>query len=133
VTRWRGLETNGQFRFRRRLRWLLSRLEQASSKRVGKTGRVTPAIKALVASMPRYDFRGCEEDGQADHSDFPDARHNFHFERFYEALRVRGFTIYPGKLTAAFASNHREIDERVIEPREAIRDVDAMGVKNFAA
>ena len=32
---------------------------------------------------------------------------NFDFEHFYEALRSRGFAIYPGKLTQAAQLPHR--------------------------
>jgi 2-aminoethylphosphonate-pyruvate transaminase len=62
--------------------------------------------------------------------------HNFRFERFYEALRVRGFTIYPGKLTRRPSfriGTIGQIDERVIEAAlNAIRDtLIEMGVKDF--
>ena len=62
---------------------------------------------------------------------------NFHFEQFYEALRVRGFTIYPGKLTKRPSfriGTIGQIDERVIAAAlQAIREVmSEMGVKDFA-
>jgi 2-aminoethylphosphonate-pyruvate transaminase len=62
---------------------------------------------------------------------------NFHFEQFYEALRVRGFTIYPGKLTKRPSfriGTIGQIDERVMAAAlQAIRDVvTEMGVKDFA-
>jgi 2-aminoethylphosphonate-pyruvate transaminase len=61
---------------------------------------------------------------------------NFRFEQFYEALRQRGFAIYPGKLTKRSSfriGNIGQIDETVIRSvLVAIREVVAdMGVKDF--
>jgi 2-aminoethylphosphonate-pyruvate transaminase len=61
---------------------------------------------------------------------------NFRFERFYEALRLKGFTIYPGKLTKRPSfriGTIGQIDERVIAAAlQAIKDVlGEMGVKDF--
>ena len=61
---------------------------------------------------------------------------NFNFEQFYEALRVRGFTIYPGKLTKRPSfriGTIGQIDERVIAAAlQAIQDVlGEMEVKDF--
>ncbi len=62
---------------------------------------------------------------------------NFDFEQFYEALRARGFAIYPGKLTKRpifRIGTIGKVDEKVMTAvLAAIRDVLAeMNVTDFS-
>ena len=142
---WRGLETNGQFRFTPPTHALVA-FDQALKEHEqqggveGRGARYARNAKALVAGMTEMGFSTLLQEGLAGPiiQTFLTPRDpNFHFEQFYEALRVRGFTIYPGKLTKRPSfriGTIGQIDERVIAAAlEAIRDVvGEMGVKDFA-
>ena len=142
---WRGLETNGQFRFTPPTHALVA-FDQALKEHEqqggveGRGARYTRNAKALVAGMTEMGFSTLLQEGLAGPiiQTFLTPRDpNFHFDQFYEALRVRGFTIYPGKLTKRPSfriGTIGQIDERVIAAAlEAIRDVmGEMGVKDFA-
>ncbi len=142
---WRGLETNGQFRFTPPTHALVA-FDQALKEHEqqggveGRGARYARNAKALVAGMTEMGFSTLLQEGLAGPiiQTFLTPRDpNFHFEQFYEALRVRGFTIYPGKLTKRPSfriGTIGQIDERVIAAAlEAIRDVvSKMGVKDFA-
>lgn len=142
---WRGLETNGQFRFTPPTHALVA-FDQALKEHEqqggveGRGARYARNAKALVAGMTEIGFSTLLKEGLAGPiiQTFLTPRDpNFHFERFYEALRVRGFTIYPGKLTKRPSfriGTIGQIDERVIAAAlQAIREVmSEMGVKDFA-
>lgn len=142
---WRGLEANGQFRFTPPTHALVA-FDQALKEHEqqggveGRGARYARNAKALVAGMTEMGFSTLLKEGLAGPiiQTFLTPRDpNFHFEQFYEALRVRGFTIYPGKLTKRPSfriGTIGQIDERVIAAvLEAIRDVvGEMGVKDFA-
>ncbi|MDP1701408.1 MAG: 2-aminoethylphosphonate--pyruvate transaminase [Aestuariivirga sp.] len=142
---WRGLETNGQFRFTPPTHALVA-FDQALKEHEqqggveGRGARYARNAKALVTGMTEMGFSTLLQEGLAGPiiQTFLTPRDpNFHFEQFYEALRVRGFTIYPGKLTKRPSfriGTIGQIDERVIAAAlEAIRDVvGEMGVKDFA-
>ena len=141
---WRGLETNGQFRFTPPTHALVA-FDQALKEHEqqggveGRGARYARNAKALVAGMTEMGFATLLPEGLAGPiiQTFLTPRDlNFHFEQFYEALRVRGFTIYPGKLTKRPSfriGTIGQIDERVIAAvLEAIREVmSEMGVKDF--
>ncbi len=142
---WRGLETNGQFRFTPPTHALVA-FDQALKEHEqqggveGRGARYARNAKALVTGMTEMGFSTLLQEGLAGPiiQTFLTPRDpNFHFEQFYEALRVRGFTIYPGKLTKRPSfriGTIGQIDERVIAAAlGAIRDVvGEMGVKDFA-
>jgi 2-aminoethylphosphonate-pyruvate transaminase len=141
---WRGLEANGQFRFTPPTHALvafaqaLKEHEQQGGVE-GRGARYARNAKALVTGMTEIGFSTLLPEGLAGPiiQTFLTPRDiNFHFEQFYEALRVRGFTIYPGKLTKRPSfriGTIGQIDERVIAAvLEAIREVmSEMGVKDF--
>lgn len=141
---WRGLENNGQFRFTPPTH-VLAAFDQALKEHEqqggveGRGSRYGRNAKALVAGMTEMGFSPLLQEGLAGPiiQTFLTPRDpNFHFEQFYEALRVRGFTIYPGKLTKRPSfriGTIGQIDERVIAAAlQAIRDVvSEMGVKDF--
>jgi 2-aminoethylphosphonate-pyruvate transaminase len=141
---WRGLETNGQFRFTPPTHVLVA-FDQALKEHEqqggveGRGARYARNAKALVAGMTEMGFSTLLQEGIAGPiiQTFLTPRDlNFHFEQFYEALRARGFTIYPGKLTKRPSfriGTIGQIDERVIAAvLQAIREVmSEMGVKDF--
>jgi 2-aminoethylphosphonate-pyruvate transaminase len=141
---WRGLETNGQFRFTPPTHALVA-FDQALKEHEqqggveGRGARYVRNAKALVTGMTEIGFSTLLPEGLAGPiiQTFLTPRDiNFHFEQFYEALRVRGFTIYPGKLTKRPSfriGTIGQIDERVIAAvLEAVREVmSEMGVKDF--
>ena len=141
---WRGLENNGQFCFTPPTHALVA-FDQALKEHEqqggveGRGSRYGRNAKALVAGMTEMGFSPLLQEGLAGPiiQTFLTPRDpNFHFEQFYEALRVRGFTIYPGKLTKRPSfriGTIGQIDERVIAAAlQAIRDVvSEMGVKDF--
>ena len=104
---WQGLEKNGQFRFTPPTHALVAfdqalREHQAEGGVEARHARYQANARVLVEGMTGLGFTPLLEAGLAG----PiiqtfltprDAR--FEFERFYEALRQRGFAIYPGKLT----------------------------------
>lgn len=142
---WRGLEANGQFRFTPPTHALVA-FDQALKEHEqqggveGRGARYQRNARALVTGMTEMGFSTLlQEDlaGPIIQTFLTPRDPNFHFEQFYEALRLRGFTIYPGKLTKRPSfriGTIGQIDERVIAAAlEAIRDVvSEMGVKDFA-
>jgi 2-aminoethylphosphonate-pyruvate transaminase len=141
---WRGLETNGQFRFTPPTHALVA-FDQALKEHEQQGGvegrglRYKRNAQALVSGMTEIGFSTLLDEnlsGPIIQTFLTPSDPNFHFEKFYEALRVRGFTIYPGKLTKRPSfriGTIGQIDERVIAAAlQAIRDVVAeMGVKDF--
>jgi 2-aminoethylphosphonate-pyruvate transaminase len=141
---WRGLETNGQFRFTPPTHALVA-FDQALKEHEQQGGvegrglRYTRNAQALVSGMAEIGFSTLLDEnlsGPIIQTFLTPSDPNFHFEKFYEALRVRGFTIYPGKLTKRPSfriGTIGQIDERVISAAlQAIRDVVAeLGVKDF--
>ena len=141
---WRGLETSGQFRFTPPTHALVA-FDQALKEHEqqggvdGRGARYARNAQALVAGMRQIGFSTLLEDevsGPIIQTFLTPADSNFQFERFYEALRVKGFTIYPGKLTKRPSfriGTIGQIDERVIGAAlAAIRDtLSEMGVKDF--
>ena len=141
---WRGLEANGQFRFTPPTHALVA-FDQALKEHEQQGGVIARGTRyarnadALVAGMTEMGFSTLLDEttsGPIIQTFLTPRDPNFHFEKFYEALRQRGFTIYPGKLTKRPSfriGTIGQIDERVIAAvLDAIRDVLAeLGVKDF--
>jgi 2-aminoethylphosphonate-pyruvate transaminase len=109
LAQWRGLETDGQFRFTPPTHALLA-FDQALREFdeeggiAGRAARYAANREALHRGMSALGFR---EYLAPEHRSriitsylYPDAR-QFDFEAFYSALGKRGFTIYPGKVSRA--------------------------------
>jgi 2-aminoethylphosphonate-pyruvate transaminase len=102
---WRGLETNGQFRFTPPTHALLAfaqalRELEAEGGAAGRAERYQANHEALIAGMSALGFKRYLQKHQswiitAFH--YPDDP-RFHFEEFYRRLAGRGMVIYPGKL-----------------------------------
>lgn len=132
---WRGLQANGQFRFTPPTHALVA-FHQALKEHEAQGGvaargtRYARNADVLIDGMREMGFSTLLEDNMAGPiiQTFPTPRDpNFHFESFYEALRKRGFAIYPGKLTKQPSfriGTIGQIDEIVIAAAlAAIREV----------
>jgi 2-aminoethylphosphonate-pyruvate transaminase len=145
LLQWRGLEASGQFRFTPPTHALVA-FHQALKEHdhqggvAGRGARYARNAEALISGMREIGFSTLlsdEERGPIIQTFLTPRDPNFHFERFYEALRVRGFAIYPGKLTKRPSfriGTIGQIDEVVISRAlKAIRDVlDEMNVNDFS-
>jgi 2-aminoethylphosphonate-pyruvate transaminase len=141
---WRGLEANGQFRFTPPTHALVA-FHQALKEHTqqggvaGRNSRYTRNADLLVKGMREIGFSTLLDDvnsGPIIQTFLTPRDPHFHFETFYEALRARGFAIYPGKLTKRSSfriGNIGVIDEDVVaKALDVIRNVLAdMGVKDF--
>ncbi len=142
---WRGLQSNGQFRFTPPTHALVA-FHQALKEHgqqggvSGRSTRYTQNAQLLVKGMREMGFTTLltdNESGPIIQTFLTPRDPNFHFETFYESLRARGFAIYPGKLTKRSSfriGNIGQVDEAVIASvLEAVRDVTSdMGVKDFS-
>lgn len=142
---WKGLEANGQFRFTPPTHALVA-FHQAL-KEHGEEGGV-PArgnryrqnAQILIKGMRAMGFSTLLPDNEAGPiiQTFLTPRDpNFDFDRFYEDLRLRGFAIYPGKLTKRPSfriGTIGKVDETVMKAAlTAIREVLAeMNVTDLA-
>ena len=104
---WKGLEANGQFRFTPPTHALVA-FHQAMKEHAAEGGveargnRYARNADLLVKGMRDIGFSTLLNDNEAGPiiQTFLTPRDpNFDFEHFYESLRLRGFAIYPGKLT----------------------------------
>ncbi|MFW6076602.1 MAG: 2-aminoethylphosphonate--pyruvate transaminase [Hyphomicrobiales bacterium] len=142
---WQAMEKNGQFRFTPPTHTLAAfhqaLMEHASEGGVKARGaRYWTNRDVLVAAMRDLGFETLLSDDQSGpiiQTFLTPADPNFSFEPFYEALRLRGFAIYPGKLTKRDTfriGTIGQIDEAVMRQAvAAIRDVMAeMGVTSGA-
>ncbi len=104
---WKGLQANGQFRFTPPTHALVAfhqalKEHEASGGVLGRQARYQRNAATLVRSMRDLGFSTLLDDNEAGPiiQTFLTPRDpNFKFEKFYEALRARGFAIYPGRLT----------------------------------
>lgn len=106
---WTAMEKNGQWRFTPPTH-VLAAFDRALAEHAaeggvaGRAARYRENCRILVDGMRAMGFETLLPDRlQAPiivtfHTP---ADRNFRFERFYEALRLRGYVIYPGKLTVA--------------------------------
>ena len=106
---WKGLETNGQFRFTPPVQVLLA-FRQALRELEEEGGVEARAFRyignnrILVDGMKAMGFETYlreEDQGYIITTFLRPADPAFHFEGFYEELNARGYVIYPGKLTGA--------------------------------
>ena len=104
---WKGLEANGQFRFTPPTH-ALAAFHQAMKEHAQEGGiaargkRYAANAQLLIKGMREMGFSTLLNDNEAGPiiQTFLTPRDpKFDFEHFYEALRARGFAIYPGKLT----------------------------------
>jgi 2-aminoethylphosphonate-pyruvate transaminase len=104
---WIGLESNGQFRFTPPTHALVA-FHQAMKEHAQEGGveargnRYARNAQVLVKGMRDMGFStllGDNEAGPIIQTFLTPRDSNFDFEHFYEALRLRGYAIYPGKLT----------------------------------
>jgi 2-aminoethylphosphonate-pyruvate transaminase len=142
---WQAMEKNGQFRFTPPTHALAAfhqaLMEHAAEGGVkARGGRYWANRDVLVGAMRELGFETLLDDEQSGpiiQTFLTPADSNFSFEPFYEALRSRGFAIYPGKLTERDTfriGTIGQIDETIMRQAvAAIRDVLAeMGVTSGA-
>ena len=104
---WKGLEANGQFRFtppthalvafRQALRELDE--EGGTPARLKRYQRNAEVLLQGMNGIGIKPLLSANESGPIIQTFLTPRDPNFNFEEFYEALRIRGFAIYPGKLT----------------------------------
>jgi 2-aminoethylphosphonate-pyruvate transaminase len=104
---WKGLEANGQFRFtppthalvgfRQALRELEK--EGGVAARGARYRRNADLLNKGLAAQGLVPLLGHNESGPIIQTFLTPRDPNFIFEKFYDALRSKGFAIYPGKLT----------------------------------
>lgn len=132
---WKGLEANGQFRFTPPTHALVA-FHQAMKEHAEEGGvaargaRYARNAQILIKGMRELGFTTLLSDNEAGPiiQTFLTPRDpNFDFEQFYEELRLRGFAIYPGKLTKRPSfriGTIGKVDEKVIRGViAAIREV----------
>ena len=104
---WEAMEKNGQFRFTPPTHALVA-FHQALREHAEEGGveargaRYRDNRDVLIDGMRGLGFVTLLDDVEAGpiiQTFLTPADPNFHFETFYEALRARGYAIYPGKLT----------------------------------
>ncbi len=109
LAQWRGLESNGQFRFTPPTHALLAFAQalqelDAEGGVAGRAARYGRNREVLVAGMRRLGFQEylAPEDQSYIITSFRYPDHpNFDFETFYRRLNDKGFVIYPGKVSDA--------------------------------
>ena len=132
---WKGLEANGQFRFTPPTHALVA-FHQAMKEHAEEGGvsargsRYRQNAQLLIKGMRDMGFSTLLSDNEAGPiiQTFLTPRDpNFDFEQFYEELRLRGFAIYPGKLTKRPSfriGTIGKVDEKVMQGvLKAIREV----------
>jgi 2-aminoethylphosphonate-pyruvate transaminase len=142
---WKGLEANGQFRFtppthalvafRQALRELES--EGGVVARGARYRRNASVLVNGLRALGIVPLLGDTAAGPIIQTFLTPQDSNFNFDRFYDALRAKGFAIYPGKLTKRDSFRIGTIgclDDRVMERVVlAINDVlKDMRVRDFA-
>jgi 2-aminoethylphosphonate-pyruvate transaminase len=104
---WKGLQTNGQFRFTPPTHALVA-FQQALRELKDEGGipargrRYARNANILVKGLEAIGIKpllNSNEAGPIIQTFLNPRDPNFHFDKFYEALRQKGFAIYPGKLT----------------------------------
>jgi 2-aminoethylphosphonate-pyruvate transaminase len=106
-SQWKGLETNGQFRFTPPTHVLLAfrqALEELAEEGgvTARAKRYAENQKILVAGMKELSFEPYLAPEHQSHiiTSFRYLRHSkFEFTEFYQRLSDKGYVIYPGKLT----------------------------------
>jgi 2-aminoethylphosphonate-pyruvate transaminase len=142
---WKGLEANGQFRFTPPTHALVAfhtalREFEAEGGVAARGARYARNAQVLIKGMREMGFAtllGDNEAGPIIQTFLTPRDPAFDFDRFYEALRARGFAIYPGKLTRRPSfriGTIGKVDEAVMAGvLKAIREVMAeMNVTDFS-
>jgi 2-aminoethylphosphonate-pyruvate transaminase len=145
---WKGLEKNGQFRFTPPTHALVAFYEalKGHEKEGGvaaREARYGRNAKVLIEGMREMGFETLLEDSEAGPiiQTFLTPRDlNFDFEKFYQALRAKGYAIYPGKLTKRPSfriGTIGQIDETVMEGvlraiKDVLRDMDVTDMRPIA-
>ena len=142
---WKALEATGQFRFTPPTHALVA-FRQALRELEAEGGVAARAVRyeqnadTLLKGLAAIGIRPLLEDNQAGpiiQTFLCPRDNNFKFETFYNALRKRGFAIYPGKLTkrdsfriGTIGKLDQDVMHRVVI---AIKDVlNEMNVKDMA-
>ena len=107
VSQWKGLDTDGQFRFTPPTHVLLAfwqALEELEEEggTTARTRRYAENAKVLIYGMKELGFEPYLAPEHQSHiiTSFRYLRHpNFEFKEFYQRLSEKGYVIYPGKLT----------------------------------
>lgn len=109
LAQWRGLETDGQFRFTPPTHAILA-FRQALAELAaeggvaGRAARYRHNYETLISGMRELGFTEYLQPADQGYIitsfRYPD-HPNFSFSRFYELLNDRGFVIYPGKVSDA--------------------------------
>lgn len=123
LAQWKGLEANGQFRFTPPTHALLAfhqalREIELEGGVAGRAARYRRNYATLVEGMTALGFETYlppAKQGYIITSFRCPAHPNFDFERFYGALKTRGFVIYPGKVGDADCFRIGNIG-RIFEP-----------------
>jgi 2-aminoethylphosphonate-pyruvate transaminase len=106
---WRGFESNGQWRFTPPTH-VLAAFDQALDEHeaeggvAGRGARYRGNLKVLLEGLTALGFRTLLPgplQAPIIVTVLMPADPRFDFERFYDGMRVKGFVIYPGKLTVA--------------------------------
>lgn len=142
---WKGLETNGQFRFTPpthalvAFRQALRELEEEGGPpaRLSRYQRNAATLLDALKQMGFVPLLNDSERGPIIQTILQPRDSNFDFETFYKGLRARGFAIYPGKLTRKPSfriGTIGQLDEAVMKDVvTAIRDVlTRMGVTEMS-
>jgi 2-aminoethylphosphonate-pyruvate transaminase len=142
---WKGLESNGQFRFtppthalvafRQALRELAD--EGGVAARGARYRRNAAVLLKGLGALGIKPLLNANESGPIIQTFLTPRDPNFYFDKFYEALRAKGFAIYPGKLTKRDSfriGTIGRLDDAVMERVvEAITDVlNTMNVRDLA-
>ena len=142
---WKGLEANGQFRFTPPTHALVA-FRQALRELEVEGGVAARAVRyernadILIKGLAAIGIRPLLDDNEAGpiiQTFLCPRDNNFKFAAFYDALRARGFAIYPGKLTkrdsfriGTIGRIDSEVMQRVVV---AIKEVlNEMNVKDMA-
>lgn len=141
---WQYMEKTGQFRYTPPTHVLVAFYQalKEHEKEGGIPGRLARYVKnrdTLLAGMKRLGFHTLlapEDAGPIIQTFLTPRDRKFDFQRFYDALKARGFVIYPGKLTKRPSfriGNIGQVDPSVMHAlvdavREALRE---MGVRDM--
>jgi 2-aminoethylphosphonate-pyruvate transaminase len=142
---WQGLESNGQFRFTPPTHALVA-FHQALQELKDEGGiaargrRYARNAKILVEGLKALGIQPLlnnNEAGPIIQTFLTPRDPNFQFEKFYEALRQKGFAIYPGKLTKRDSFRignighlNEEVMERVVTAiKEVLHDMNVRDMR----
>jgi 2-aminoethylphosphonate-pyruvate transaminase len=142
---WHYMEKTGQFRYSPPTHAVVAFYQalKEHDKEGGIAGRLARYVRnrdTLLAGMRRLGFHTLlapEDAGPIVQTFLMPRDRKFDFQRFYDALKSRGFVIYPGKLTSRPSfriGNIGRVDQKVMQALvEAVRDaMREMGVRDMS-